>query len=383
VLDYVNYRDVHADRSYGSFPDGQPFDRQEFFYVTPAGTNDGRSAPLVVFINEWMASNIDFMQDPADNDFDDWFELYNPSTNSVDLTGYYLTDSLTNAAGVVTNKLQFRITTNMAHIIPPGGHLLVWADNETGQNTTGSGAIRPDLHVNFALSKSGEAIGLFAADGTQIDYVRFGAQVDNDSQGRCPDGSANIRFYDSAQPAPDAPTPRTANLGCGGVNLAPVLDPIANKTIYLTETVTFTAQATDPDFPAQTLTFSLDAGAPAGASIHPTTGVFSWTPGEVGTNFVIVRVTDNGTPPLSDSQSVTVRVISRPNFGSVTRSGNDLTLEWGTTPGRTYRVQYKDNIDDAQWSNFGQPLLAETETLSITDDMSAHPKRFYRLKIEN
>ncbi len=35
VLDYVNYAGLHSDRSYGSFPDGQPFDRQEFFYVTP------------------------------------------------------------------------------------------------------------------------------------------------------------------------------------------------------------------------------------------------------------------------------------------------------------------------------------------------------------
>jgi hypothetical protein len=51
VLDYVNYAGLPAERSYGSFPDGQPFDRLEFFYVTPRGTNDGRAAPLAVFIN--------------------------------------------------------------------------------------------------------------------------------------------------------------------------------------------------------------------------------------------------------------------------------------------------------------------------------------------
>jgi hypothetical protein len=34
VLDYVNYAGLNGDRSYGSFPDGQPFDRLEFFYVT-------------------------------------------------------------------------------------------------------------------------------------------------------------------------------------------------------------------------------------------------------------------------------------------------------------------------------------------------------------
>ena len=44
-------------------------------------------------------------------------------------------------------------------------------------------------------------------------------------------------------------------------------------------TLTFTAHASDPDSDAaETLTFGLDAGAPAGAAIDPVTGVFTWTP---------------------------------------------------------------------------------------------------------
>src|SRR6185503_18253654 len=147
VLDYVNYAGLHSDHSYGSFPDGQPFERQEFFHVTPRGTNDGRSAPLTVSINEWMASNVGALADPADNNYDDWFELYNPTTNTVDLAGYYLTDTL-------TNKFKYRITTNGAHTIAPGGYLLVWADNATGQNVSG-GVPRTDLHVDFQLAKTG------------------------------------------------------------------------------------------------------------------------------------------------------------------------------------------------------------------------------------
>ena len=118
VLDYVNYVGLHGDRSYGSFPDGQPFNRLEFFHVTPRGTNDGRSAPVVVFINEWMASNTNALADPADGDFDDWFELYNPGTNAVNLAGYYLTD-------VLSNPTKYLITTNRAHDIPPLGQLYV------------------------------------------------------------------------------------------------------------------------------------------------------------------------------------------------------------------------------------------------------------------
>jgi hypothetical protein len=80
------------------------FDRQEFFTVTPGGTNDATSAPLVVFINEWMAANSGFIRDPADNDADDWFELYNPNAFTVDLGGAFLTDNL-------TNQFQFEIRT--------------------------------------------------------------------------------------------------------------------------------------------------------------------------------------------------------------------------------------------------------------------------------
>src|SRR5205823_5723823 len=75
--------------------------------------------------------------------------------------------------------------------------------------------------------------------------------------------------------------------------------------------LTFTASATDSDLPAQTLTYSLDAGAPAGAAINPATGVFTWTPtGAQGpsVNRVTIRVTDNGSPALNASQTLTITV---------------------------------------------------------------------------
>src|SRR6185436_18362158 len=181
---------------------------------------------------------------------------------------------------------KFLITTNIAHVIPPQGHLLVWADNETGQNVSG-GVPRPDMHVNFALSLSGEAVGLFAADGTQIDRVTFGPQTNDISQGRCADGSVNIIFM-------AAPTPRTANIGCSANNTPPELASIGNRIVYLGETLSFNASATDTDSPPQTLTFLLDSGAPVGALINLDTGLFTWTPAQAGTNQITVRVRDDG-----------------------------------------------------------------------------------------
>ena len=82
--------------------------------------------------------------------------------------------------------------------------------------------------------------------------------------------------------------------------------------------VTFTATATDPDA-GQTRTFSLGAGAPAGATINGSTGAFSWTPTAVGSPSVTVRVTDNGSPALFDEEAITVTVTAvDPPTGAVT-----------------------------------------------------------------
>ena len=161
---------------------------------------------VTVFINEWMASNLSFNVDPADGNNDDWFELYNPGSNPVDLTDYYLTDNL-------ANPNQYRIPSG--YVIPPHGFLLVWADNQPAQN-----GLSPfgDLHVNFSLSAAGEAIALFAPDGTLQSSVVFGPQLQNVSLGLYPEGSTNggYRFMTNF-------TPRAAN----SVTPAPTAFPIA------------------------------------------------------------------------------------------------------------------------------------------------------------
>jgi hypothetical protein len=88
------------------------------------------------------------------------------------------------------------------YVIPAGGFLLVWADGR--ENATNLA----DLHVNFNLRASGEALGLFAPDGTQIDAITFGNQTANVSEGRFPDGSAARYFMTT-------PTPRAPNVVAG------------------------------------------------------------------------------------------------------------------------------------------------------------------------
>ena len=64
-------------------------------------------------------------------------------------------------------------------IVPPKGFFLVCADSEAGQQEASG-----DLHVNFQLNPSGEAIGLFTPSGAvAVDSLTFGAQSANVSQG--------------------------------------------------------------------------------------------------------------------------------------------------------------------------------------------------------
>src|SRR6185436_19646778 len=86
------------------------------------------------------------------------------------------------------------------------------------------------------------------------------------------------------------------------------LGAIGDKTVNEGSALTFTATATDPDS-GQTLTFSLDAGGPAGASINASSGAFSWTPAETdGPDVydVTVRVTDS--VGASDSETIQITV---------------------------------------------------------------------------
>ena len=365
VVDYLNYSGIGAGRSYGAFPDGQLFDRQQFYYVTPSGTKNGSSAPIVVSINEWMAANSSTIGDPASlpNRFDDWFELYNPGTNAVDLAGYYLTDTL-------TNKFQYQIPAG--YRIPPAGHLLVWADNEPGQNNTNL----LDLHVNFQLSKSGEALGLFAPDGTQIDAVTFGSQTTDVSEGRYPDGSPNIYSMPT-------PTPRSANLS-PFVNTPPILSHIGDRVVHKGQTVTFTASASDSDTPLQTLLFSLDPGAPDGAAIDPASGVFSWATAGLPTpltNAMIVRVRDSGSPSLTAFEVITITVLDPPRFNSVSRSGDLLTLGWSAIPGRTYRIEATDDLSAGNWQPLGEDISVGEPSPSIQVDINSSPQRFFRMMV--
>jgi hypothetical protein len=132
-----------------------------------------------IIINEIMASNQATIPD-SDSDFEDWIELKNISDQSVNLSGYYLSDK--------TDELsRWQFNPNQDFIIEPGGLLLIWADDETDEG---------QLHTNFKLSNNGETISLVGTDGTEIiDQLQYPQLMTDISYGRNINNQSQLLYF--------------------------------------------------------------------------------------------------------------------------------------------------------------------------------------------
>lgn len=102
----------------------------------------------------------------------------------------------------------------------------------------------------------------------------------------------------------------TVNVTVGGTNTAPTLDPIGGQTVEAGKLLSLTLAASDPD--GDNLSFTA-SGLPAGASLTDhgdRTATLAWMPqpGQVGSYPVTITVTDDGLPPKSDSEQITINV---------------------------------------------------------------------------
>jgi hypothetical protein len=139
-------------------------------------------AEVPVVINELMASNNKFIQDPQ-GQYADWIEIYNYGSNTINIGGMYLSDDSSNPT-----KWQFPDGTTME----AREHLIIWADEDIGDD---------GLHANFKLTAGGEELCIFDRDGvTLIDSITYPGQTADISYGRYPDASDQWRFFDLPSP---------------------------------------------------------------------------------------------------------------------------------------------------------------------------------------
>jgi hypothetical protein len=160
---------------------------------------------------------------------------------------------------------------------------------------------------------------------------------------------------------------------------------IADRVVIESQLLLFSATAMDVDAPPQALSFSLDPGAPAGATINPVNGLFSWRPAAAqspGTNLITVRVTDDGAPPMSGTTTFTVRVAPRPQVTGVTPGVNGgYGISFVTVPDKTYRVEFKNALDESNWQPLEADRVATGESLTINDELAGNSQRFYRISV--
>ena len=100
------------------------------------------------------------------------------------------------------------------------------------------------------------------------------------------------------------------------------------------------------------------------------------------TNQFSVRVTDDGSPPLSTTNTFKVVVLKVPHFNPPSPPTNGIvTLAWASYPGKTYRLCYKDQLGPGGWTNFPNDFLATGTFTSATNNLGMARQRFYQLQI--
>ncbi|MBK7763122.1 MAG: CotH kinase family protein [Bacteroidetes bacterium] len=140
------------------------------FHVLHAASSLPTAGTIV--INELLASNATHSVDEY-NQREDWIELYNTSSQLINLDGVFLSDDIN-----TLNKWQFPAGTT----IQPNGYITVWADDDESQQV---------LHTNFNLNKD-SGILILSNTTSILDSISFFNQQSDTSFGRYPNGTGSF-----------------------------------------------------------------------------------------------------------------------------------------------------------------------------------------------
>jgi hypothetical protein len=301
-------------------------------------------------------------------------EAQGPSTNTVTVI---VTDtgqpplSATNSFTVVVNEL------NSPPVLPP----------QTNRNISGltsvivtNTATDPDLPVNnlsYALT-AGPPNAAIDANGV-ITWTPTIAQVPGTNIFK----TVVTDFNPWAVNSQHLTATNTFVVVVNAIHNGPVLPGQTNRTIPPFTTLMVTNTAFDADIPICHLTYTL-TDAPTGATIDAN-GIISWTPGfqqAIVTRTFVTVVTDDGIPPLSDTNSFSVTVNpppAPPVILDLILTNDIVTIHWTAIAGHTYRLEYNDAVEDTNWNAAGSNILATEASATTTDLVGGVSQRFYRV----
>jgi hypothetical protein len=135
----------------------------------------------------------------------------------------------------------------------------------------------------------------------------------------------------------------------------------------------------DSDVEADSLTAILVSGPLQGALNLNPDGGFNYTP----TNYF--NGVDTFTYQVSDSQTnsgpatVNIVVSNTIQITSIALSNGIVTLTWTSIAGKSYRLQYKESLTDASWTDLLPDVVATGATAIGTNAVDAAIQRFYRV----
>ncbi len=127
-----------------------------------------------VTINEWLADA---------TDQSDFIELYNADPLPVDLSGHFLSDAV--------DGMPTRHEIAPLSFIAGRGFTVFRADGDPGAGAN---------HLDFGLSSDLESLGLSTPDLQLVDAIAYQPQISSISQGRIPDGAAQLAFFELPSP---------------------------------------------------------------------------------------------------------------------------------------------------------------------------------------
>ncbi len=154
------------------------------------------SSKAQVFINEYSAANLLTIKDDFSR-YEDWVELYNSSNETLDISGYSLSDSPNSP-----KKWQFPKGTTIKN----AGYVVVWCDGRDTLTKLGTGR---NYHTNFKLTqtkKKAETLTLSDTSGKIIDAIKIQKTRANQSRGRRENEDSTWVIFAK-------PTPKFANSG--------------------------------------------------------------------------------------------------------------------------------------------------------------------------
>ena len=366
VLDYVDYQNIGANDSYGSFPDGQSFSRQEFFQATPGAPNNGTALPPASFVDYTTPAAVytqtfDALPDPGATSVD--------SANTVTING--ITYSLANPFDFAYPAMASGSSGGLGNPAMAGWYgtsvLKSRFGATDGDQTTGG-------QISFGLpSSSNRALGLLATSSTGGTAV--GLRLLNDTGITL--NRMNLQFTGEVW--------RQSNL------------PKTLQCYYFvdpTGTSAFPTNATAL-LPVLNVSFPTVAADVGGLAVDGTSplnqtnlsvldeAIANWPPGAA--LWLVWQMTDStgkaqglGIDNLSFSASVPLPVPL-----TVQASGTNLFLSWPGVAGQTYQLEYKLNLTDPAWTPEGNPVTGTGGALILTNNTTDSAQRFFHLRLVN